>query len=113
MSIADQSTNRWRGPLLLFLGVFVGVIIFAVLRNRSVDESRDAVTPQAEAPPSHSGNRVMISASSAPDASTRVNAAMQKPGPPDPVSEKTAAESAARAAEAAAALAESSPGVTH
>jgi hypothetical protein len=107
MAIADENLKRWRLPLLLLLGTFVGVIIFAAAHKQSTDEPRNAGTPAAQLPSSLSENRVTLSAAETANKTYKANAALQKPGPPDPVSEKTAAESAARAADAAARLAAS------
>jgi hypothetical protein len=113
MRISDESPKRWRVPVLLFTGACVGAVIFAAAHKKSVDAPHDAATRTAEAPPPYSENSGIASAGGAGNSPVRVNTAMQKPGPPDPEAEKTAAESAERAAEAAAALAASAPGVSH
>ena len=107
MAIADESRKRWRVPVLLFTAAFVGAVIFAAAHRRSVDEPHDAVTPAAQLPSSRSESRATLSTTNTANKADRVNAALQKPGPPDPVSEKAAAESASRAADAAANLAAS------
>jgi hypothetical protein len=109
MPIADENLKRWRVPLILFLSAFVGALIFAAAHKHSADEPRNPATLATEAPPSHSKNRVVDSAGDA----SRENAALQKPGPPDPAAEKAAADSAARAADAAAELAASTAAPTN
>lgn len=113
MAIADKSLTRWRVPVLLFTGAFIGAVIFAAAHKKSVDEPPAAVTRTAEASPSHSENRVIASAADASKVASKENVALQKPGPPDPAAEKAAADSAVRAADAAAELAASAPGVTN
>jgi hypothetical protein len=107
MAIAAQSSTSWRLPLLLFLAAFVGVVIYATAHKRSVDEPRGAATRTAEAPSLHSERHVIASSADALNVGSRVNAAAQKPGPPDLVAERTAMDSAQRAADATAALAAS------
>jgi hypothetical protein len=104
MSIAGASFRVWRWPVLLFLIAFV-VVIFVVGHTRSVEEPRDAVTQPAEAPNAHSETRVIALAADTVNVSSGVYVGVQKPGPPDPTAERTAADSAARAADAAAHLA--------
>ena len=103
----------WRLPVLLFTGAFVAAVIFAAGHKKMLDEPRDAVSGAAQLPSSHSENRVTLSTGDAANKTDRVSAALQKPGPPDPVSEKAAAESAARAADAAAELAASTAARTN
>jgi hypothetical protein len=110
MAIADKDRKRWRVTVLLFTGAFVGAVIFAAAHKKTLDEPHDAVTAAAQLPPSHSENRVTLSTRDAANETDRVNAALQKAGPPDPVAERSAAESAERAADAAAALAASAGG---
>jgi hypothetical protein len=103
----------WRLPVLLFTGAFVAAVIFAAAHKKSLDGPHDAVTGATQLPSSHSENRVTLSTGDAANKADRVSAALQKPGPPDPVSEKAAAESAARAADAAAELAASTAARTN
>lgn len=109
MAIADRSRKGWGVPALLFTGAFVGAVIFVAAHKRSADEPRDAVTRTAEAS-SRTDNRVIAPATNRANAPSRVSAALQKPGPPDPDAERSAAESAKRAADAAMALAASAGG---
>jgi hypothetical protein len=107
MAIADENHKRSRLPLLLFIAAFVGVVVFSVAHKRNVDEPRDTVTQTAEAPSPNSEDRVIASAERTANVPSKSSAALQKPGPPDPAAERSAADSAARAADAAAALAAS------
>jgi hypothetical protein len=113
MAIADRNRKHWRVPVLLFTGAFVGAVIFAAGHKRKVDEPHDAVTRTTEALQSHSENRVVDSAGDTSRVASRENAALQKPGPPDPAAEKAAANSAARAADVAAELAASTAAPTN
>jgi hypothetical protein len=113
MAIADKSLTRWRVPVLLFTGAFIGAVIFTAAHKKSVDEPHAAVTRTAEAPQLHSENRVKAPAADASKVVSRENVALQKPGPPDPAVEKAAADSAVRAADAAAAIAATAPGVSN
>jgi hypothetical protein len=113
MAIPDESPMRWRVPVLLFTGAFIGAVIFAAPHKQSRDEPRNAGTPAAEAQPSHSKDRSVNSAGDTSRVASRENAALQKPGPPDPAAQKAAADSAARAADAAAELAASTAARTN
>lgn len=105
MSIAGA-----RLPLLLILIAFVAAIIFVIGHARSGDGRGGARAQRAETPSSHSESRVIAPAGGTVLMPSSASIAAQKPGPPDPVAEKTAADSAARAADAAAALAAAAPG---
>jgi len=109
MSIAGARRKFLRWPLLLFLIAFVIVMIFVVGHTRSGDEPRAAVTRTAEAPSAHSESRVIASVAGTAIVPSSASVAFQKAGPPDPIAERTAAESAARSAGAAADLAGSTP----
>jgi len=74
-------------------------------------DTRLAPAPVLERQPPDS--RVTTAAGESANATPRVNVAMQKPGLPDPASERAAADSAARAADAAAALASATPSMTN
>jgi hypothetical protein len=113
MAIADKSLTRWGVPVLLFTGAFIGAVIFAAAHKHSADEPRNPATLATGAPPSHSESRVVDSAGDTSRVASRENAALQKPGPPDPAAEKAAADSAARAADAAAELAASTAAPTN
>ncbi len=109
MAVAEESRKRWWVPALLFAGAFVGAVIFAAAQKRSTDEPRDAMMRTAEAL-SRTATHVIAPMTGAASVSPRASAALQKPGPPDPDAERSAAESAERAANAAAALAASAGG---
>jgi hypothetical protein len=106
MSFEDRDRKPWRLALLLLVGAYVGVIAYLVLRNESSDEAPASKVRVAQAPSRSSGTqapaRVTVGAA-API--FKINAAVQKPGPPDPASERSAADAAEKAADAAAALA--------
>jgi hypothetical protein len=117
-SMATQSPNPWRLPLALFLLAFIGTVIFFWARV-DIDQARGMTKPTVEAQAPHAEPRITDSATGAASVSSSARAlaqkpsALQKPGPPDPVAEKTAAESAARAADAAADLAASAGSATN
>jgi hypothetical protein len=106
MSLADRDRKPWRLALLLLLGAYVGVVGYLVLDNGGGDELRTAPMRVARAPSlseeTHVPARGTVGAA-APIFT--INAAVQRPGPPDPRAEQSAAESAEKAAEAAAAVA--------
>jgi hypothetical protein len=113
MAIADESRKRWRAPVLLFTGAFIGAVIFAAVHNRSIDQPHAAATRTAETSAPHPENRMTAPAEGAANVRSRLSPVLQKPGPPDPDAERSAAESAERAADAAAALAASAGGTSN
>jgi len=113
MSTAPVRLKVWWWPLLLFLIALVAAALLVVGRRRSVDGLRDAVTRTTEAPSAHSEKPVIASAAGTVIVPASARVAEQKPGPPDPESVRTAADSAVRAAEAAADLAGSVAATTH
>src|SRR5215472_7094271 len=103
------SVWTWRRLFLLFL--LGAALTSAVLSLRPEHDSATIVQP-----PTNSAHYQLTDR--APDVvvgkrSPRPNPAVQKPGPPDPVAQKTAAASADSAASAAATLAASVTASTH
>jgi hypothetical protein len=105
MSAESGNRKPWRLALLLLVGAYV-VVVGYLVRNEHGDEAPMPKLRVAQAPAASSGTqapaRVTVGAA-APIFTT--NAAVQKPGPPDPASVRSAAESAEKAADAAATLA--------
>ena len=96
MSLDERDRKPWRLALLLLVGAYVGVIVYLVLDNEGGDELRTAPMRVARAPSlsseTHAPARVFTLGAAAPI--FKINAAVQKPGPPDPTAEQSAAESA-------------------
>jgi hypothetical protein len=108
MSSEGRDRKPWRLALLLLVGAYVGLVGYLVLRNESGDETPAPKVRVAQAPSVGSETHAPIRTSvGAPAPVFTINAAVQKPGPPDPASEQRAAESAEKAANAAAAIAAS------
>lgn len=103
MSLEGDRPKPWRLALLLLVGAYVGVVGYLVLRNESADEPQANARRVATAPPVRS--MPIAAAVGAAGPTFKSNVAVQKPGPPDPASERRATESAENAADAAAALA--------
>jgi len=93
----NPKARRWVLLLCLLTAGIIGTAV-AVRPWKGSATSGDTALP-------HSAERAHQEALRR--ASPRQNAAVQKPGPPDPAAQKTAATSAAKAADAAAELAAS------
>jgi hypothetical protein len=108
MSLEGERPKPWRLALLVLVGAYVGVVGYLALRNESDDETPLAKLRVVQAPSASSGTQAparIIVGAAAPI--FKINAAVQKPGPPNPAAERSAADAAEKAADAAAAIAAS------
>jgi hypothetical protein len=112
MAVAGASPKLRRFTLLLFLIAVVAAVVL-VVGHKSAEEPGNAVTRTAEARISRSEHFVVASAARNVSEPPSADSAIQRAGPPDPVAERTAADSAVRAAEAAADLAGAVAAPTH
>jgi hypothetical protein len=105
-----RNRRRWRLALFLLVGAYVGVIAYLVLPNESSDDALPAKLRVSQAHSATSGSQAPAGVTVGAAAPVfKINAAVQKPGPPNPEADRSAADAAEKAADAAAAIAASVP----
>lgn len=104
-------TNRWLVPSIIGAAALIAAVAVLILRQDRSDSGPGTTVAAVSSRPVTVREGAIDLREGHPG--TPANVATQKPGPPNPASERIAADAADKAADAAAALAASTPASTY